>query len=338
MSGWGNFDAKTIYGTSVSVTNGSTTVDGVGTQFTANLSIGDVIGIHSDIYTKNRVAAIANNTTLTLADPFLGTSNTTLPMSFVTENQQPKYAYQDGDAESGYDTIQRVYGVDVAEIDAGSANVVSVAVVSGGSKYKEVPAVTFDSGSAAATAVIRNGAVANVSLTATGNSYSAAPAVTIGSPFITFDGSSNSAISVSANTIAYTGHLFETGDAAIYNKGAGGTVITGLTDLATYYVIKIGANAVALASSAGNATSNTQMDLTAVGAGTAHKLTLTNGAATAVASLGIGSSRESKGAHAGWIKKTVGTGGRAGRIQYETLVACGSITTDAVDDTSFPDA
>lgn len=338
MSGWGNYDAKTIYGTTVSVTNGSTTVDGVGTLFTANLTIGDVIGINSGTYTKNRVAAIANNTTLTLADPFLGTSNTTLPISLVTENQQPKYAYQDGDVESGYDTIQRVYGVDVTEMASGGANVVSVAVVSGGSKYKEAPAVTFDSGAAAATAVINGGAVANVSLTATGNSYSAAPAVTIGAPFITFNGSSASVVSASANTIAYTGHLFETGDAAVYDKGAGGTVITGLTDLATYYVIKIGANAIALASNAGNATSNTQIDLTAVGAGTTHKLTLTAGAATAVAVLGIGNSRESKGAHAGWVKKTVGTGGRAGRVQYETLVASGSITADAADDTSFPDA
>lgn len=337
MSGWGIYDAKTLYGTSVSVTNGSTTVDGVGTQFTANLAIGDIIGIHSDLFTKNRVASIANNTTLTLADPFLGTSNTSLPMSFVKENEQPKYAYQDGDAESGYDTIQRVYGVDVNEISSGGANVVAVAVVSGGTKYKEVPAITFSSGSAAATAVInRNGAVANVSLTATGNAYSSAPTVTIGAPFITFNGSSGSVVNASANTIAYTAHLFETGDAAVYSNG-GGTSISGLTSANTYYVIKIGANSLALASSASNATSNTQVDITALGVGTSHTLTLTSGAATAIADLGVGTSAESQAAHAGWVKKTIGTGGRAGRIQYETLVAIGTITNDAVDDLSFPD-
>ena len=32
-------------------------------------------------------------------------------------------------------------------------------------------------------------------------------------------------------------------------------------------------------------------------------------------------------AHTGWQKVTVGTGGRAGRVHYETLVA-GSITGD----------
>jgi hypothetical protein len=35
--------------------------------------------------------------------------------------------------------------------------------------------------------------------------------------------------------------------------------------------------------------------------------------------------------HAGWVKRTVGTGGRSGRIQYETLVAMSSITSDSED-------
>jgi hypothetical protein len=41
--------------------------------------------------------------------------------------------------------------------------------------------------------------------------------------------------------------------------------------------------------------------------------------------------------HAGWVKRTVGTGGRAGRVQFETLVAAGSITGDAADDSILPD-
>ena len=34
-------------------------------------------------------------------------------------------------------------------------------------------------------------------------------------------------------------------------------------------------------------------------------------------------------AHAGWVLRTEGRGGRAGRVQYETLVAMSSITGDA---------
>ncbi len=43
-------------------------------------------------------------------------------------------------------------------------------------------------------------------------------------------------------------------------------------------------------------------------------------------------------AHAGWVKRTAGSGGRSGRIHYETLVAAGSISGDAADDTQLPDA
>ena len=43
-------------------------------------------------------------------------------------------------------------------------------------------------------------------------------------------------------------------------------------------------------------------------------------------------------AHAGWVKVTTGTGGRACRTQTEVLVAMSSITGDASDDTVLPDA
>jgi hypothetical protein len=44
------------------------------------------------------------------------------------------------------------------------------------------------------------------------------------------------------------------------------------------------------------------------------------------------------GAHAGWVLRKVGTGGRAGRIHVETLVAMGSVYGDAADDVTYPDA
>ena len=62
--------------------------------------------------------------------------------------------------------------------------------------------------------------------------------------------------------------------------------------------------------------------------------------ATAVAALGGGNEAgESRSniTHAGWIRRTTGTGGRAGRVHYETLVAMGSITGDQADDIQFRD-
>ena len=42
------------------------------------------------------------------------------------------------------------------------------------------------------------------------------------------------------------------------------------------------------------------------------------------------------GGHAGWVLRTEGSGGRAGRIHTETLVAMGSLTSDA-EDVVYPD-
>jgi hypothetical protein len=43
------------------------------------------------------------------------------------------------------------------------------------------------------------------------------------------------------------------------------------------------------------------------------------------------------GFHAGWVLRKEGTGGRAGRVTYETLVATNSITSDGADNTWFPE-
>jgi len=42
--------------------------------------------------------------------------------------------------------------------------------------------------------------------------------------------------------------------------------------------------------------------------------------------------------HAGWVKRTAGTGGRSGRVHYEVLVAGSSIEGDAADDAVLPEA
>jgi hypothetical protein len=62
--------------------------------------------------------------------------------------------------------------------------------------------------------------------------------------------------------------------------------------------------------------------------------------ATAVANVGGGTEggeSVSNITHTGWVRRTVGTGGRAGRVHYETLVASGSISGDQADDRQFPD-
>jgi hypothetical protein len=47
--------------------------------------------------------------------------------------------------------------------------------------------------------------------------------------------------------------------------------------------------------------------------------------------------QDGKLTHAGWVKRTSGTGGRAGRVFQEVLVAASSIGSDA-EDVKYPDA
>lgn len=89
----------------------------------------------------------------------------------------------------------------------------------------------------------------------------------------TFDGSSASVVVVAADTITITSHGFATGDRVVYSDG-GGTAITGLTHATTYYVIRVDANTVKLATTYENAVkpTSTAVNLTAVGSGSSHKL------------------------------------------------------------------
>lgn len=89
----------------------------------------------------------------------------------------------------------------------------------------------------------------------------------------TFDGSSGSVVNTTNDTIAITTHGFSTGDRVFYSDG-GGTVITGLSDDTAYFVVVVDANTVKLASTYANAIATTPVvvNLTAVGAGSSHKL------------------------------------------------------------------
>ena len=93
---------------------------------------------------------------------------------------------------------------------------------------------------------------------------------TLSSFTATFDGSSASIVSVGNDTISLPDHRFITGQRVTYNDG-GGTAITGLSD-GVYFIIKLDKNRIQLATNSSNATSGTQINLTGLGAGTAHTL------------------------------------------------------------------
>ena len=89
----------------------------------------------------------------------------------------------------------------------------------------------------------------------------------------TFDASSVSVVLTGNDTLTILNHRFTTGQRVVYSNG-GGSDIGGLADSNAYYVIKVDKNIIKLATSYANAIANSNIDLTSVGSGTSHTLTV----------------------------------------------------------------
>jgi hypothetical protein len=158
-------------------------------------------------------------------------------------------------------------------------------------------------------------------------------------------------VNTTTNFITSTAHGLVDGAQLNYNN-QGGTSITGLTSGSDYFVVNktvdtfqlaltSGGDAIDISGAGNNAqtfASTGNYDVTGTGNNAQYfEIQATADQATAATDLGYGSSGMSA-THAGWVQRTVGTGGRAGRVQTETLVAMGSMSSDASDDTVLPDA
>jgi hypothetical protein len=332
MALWGNKDSKSATGTIAIANTG--VVTGTSTLFTTESKVGNSIIAGGVDY---QIVSITSNT---VAKVVMGTNNgnglvTTVAggTSYTLSEKPANVAHGSADTfamgRSGL-----VFGVDATEAVSGGDNVSAVSVASGGARYLEVPAVTFSGGagsSVAATASIAAGAVSAIAVTNTGTAYTSAPTVAIAKPRRTIP---TTGITTGTDTIAYTAHGLNAADVLVYNNG-GGTSATGLVSGTTYYVIASGLTADAFKVSATDG--GTTVDITGTGNNAQFfEIFAVVNRATGTAALGDGAVGGSQ--HAGWVRRTVGTGGRAGRVQYETLVAMGSITGDQSDDVAFRDS
>ena len=193
---------------------------------------------------------------------------------------------------------------------------------------------SFVGDTATATATVSGGVVTGITVTDVGSDYQSTPAVTVEVPKMTIP---TSAVNASSNVITFAGHGLTDGDQITYNQVGGGTLMTNVTNGQTVFVRDKTDDTFKIAATSGG---------TAINIGTGHNaqtFTIVTGAtqATAVASLGLGNDGDTNTtelSHVGWVKKTVGSGGRAGRVHYETLVAASSISGDAADDIALPDS
>jgi len=233
-----------------------------------------------------------------------------------------------------------LFMVDATETTAGGDNVTDISLSNQGAGYVEAPVVTIASSggaySASATATISAGLVSNITVANTGVGYTSTPAVTINVPVLTTPLAS---VIVANNVIMYTGHGQANSAALVYNWN-GVANIGGITNANTYYVVPVDANRFSLATSAANAANNSVIDLTTTGGAGQYFAIADATRATAIASRGLSQSVDGSehATHIGWNIKTVGSGGRAGRVQYETLVAISQVIGDGSDDITLPDA
>ena len=230
--------------------------------------------------------------------------------------------------------------VDATEATSGGDNVTDISLINYGSGYVEAPGVQIASGGGAydatATSTISGGKVSNIAVANTGVGYTSDPAVTITQPVLTI----TTARVITANdTIMYTAHGQANAAALVYNWG-GSSNIGGLLNGTTYYAAPLDANRFQLSTSAANAANAVVIDLTTTGQSTQYFNIVAGVRATAVSSRGLsqGQSGAEHATHIGWNLKTVGAGGRAGRVQFETLVALANPIGDGSDDLSLPDA
>jgi hypothetical protein len=311
---WGNKDntgANT--GTIQIYANGH--VAGNSTLFTTELKVGNYLITNN---TKYLVVAIANTTVAKVQAATLGAAVAAVDAAntFIVQ-QAPGFV---ASAEVGANASE-VYGIDATEAAVANGSLISIPVSSPGSGYTANAAVTVGGNGTANGLANSTGRISTVNVVLPGNSYSSPPSVTIAAPAAR---SFNANTSVASNGfIAFSTNVFQNGDIATYLVAAGNTAITELANNTPYYVVGSNSSGVYLASTLGG----TAITLTKGLGETGHTLT----GQTATAGLPVISGLAGKVAHAGWVRRVVGTGGRAGRIQYETLVASGSISGDAED-------
>lgn len=242
------------------------------------------------------------------------------------------------------------FGVDTTEMGVGNGPVAQITITNAGTGYIANSTIAFSGGggtSAAATGTANSsGKISGSNISNAGSSYETNPTITFGAPANTafnansdVTGGASTGLATDANstiTVAIVSAngfgtaAFRVGDTIKYRVNTGNTANIGLTNETIFFVQHANTTKIALAATSGGDRITLTKGLTESG----HFLQGT----TATGSAVVGGAQNKGVTHAGWNVRTVGSGGRAGRVQYETLVAMGSISSDGSDDDVLPDS
>jgi hypothetical protein len=246
-----------------------------------------------------------------------------------------------------------VFGVDAydgrggGEMEFANGGIATAVITYPGSGYASgggaVTLTVTNGGTGGALAsTVTSGKIAALAITA-GSGYITPPSVSIAAPAaVTFNGNS-SVVTGNANITTTAAARFAVGDKVVYS----GNSLSTPAPLANghYYISFANSSVVALATLGGGA----NIALTQASGNSVTAAAATIQGETATASVTVGGAKNNGVTHAGWVIRTEGTGGRAGRVQYETLVAMGSLgaqtasygtaatVADAADDAVLPE-
>jgi len=255
-------------------------------------------------------------------------------------NTSNRTAFFNNSTEDAFvtDLVVGQYGASPAEVTTSNGRIDIITITDAGSGYTANASTSFAGGGgidAAATATAVAGKITSFDISERGSSYETNPSITIAAPTAN-SFNANSAVTAGAggganSVIALaSAAAFVASDPGTYAVAAGNTAVGGLVSGTKYFIQFANATVVALATTPTGSRITLTKGLTQTG----H--TLQGDTATATPIVGGGANKGIP--HAGWVVRKVGTGGRAGRVQYETLVAMGSLSEDAADDTVLPDA
>jgi hypothetical protein len=227
-----------------------------------------------------------------------------------------------------------VFGVDATEMQVatGSSNGI-YRVTSGGTGYGANAVVTINFSNS--TSTYANVSAANSTVNSTSNA-GRVTALTGNSTITGIIGAVSlaiaapAAINITANSVGFSNTTdtlvvstanskWQVGDRLYYGVPAANTPIAPLTGNTYYYVSFANTTTIAISATSGGTNVNIT-DARTTATGEVH--TIQGDTATGVL---IPSGAKRHAAHAGWVLRTEGTGGRAGRVQYEVLVAMGSL-------------
>jgi hypothetical protein len=226
-----------------------------------------------------------------------------------------------------------VFGVSAAEADSKTGNIASVTIVAAGDSFTARPTITIAGSNTAQATVTANGTVVAVSIAAgqAGTSWNVGDVMYLG----TGTSSVNCAITVTSINTAASNAV--TGIAL--TRGGDYTTLTAITlAVPSYNTSTFGAsaNGVSFKANLSYGIGSTAVPTPGInytyndplGTGTSNVSTTIGGAGGANAKVYVTLTGQegSKVGGAGWVLRTQGTGGRAGRTQYEVLVAMGSLT------------